>query len=566
MQLGGEAGRELLRRVPGIGVWTAAEVAQRAWGDPDAVSVGDFHIPALVGWALLGRPIDDAQMLQVLGPYAPQRARAVRYVELSGFRKPRFGPRFSPRDYRAIVTAPRDLGVRLAPTPGQRTGRWVYVGSRSTTPDESRRREVTVLVGGVGGARFLLGVKAALGLPAVGAGPDAGPPARDHRGRQRRRRRVDARPADHPDLDSCLYTLGGGIDPERGWGRAEETWTVREELAAYGAEPSWFALGDRDIATHLVRTRMLRAGYRLSDVVTAPVPPLAAGRDAAARHRRPRRDPRRRRRPRDRPRREAGDPLPGVVGPAPRRAAGAPLRRRSVPTRRRSCRPRADAIARRRRRAARAVQPGGEHRGAAGDPRAARRPARHAGARVVGLSPIVGGRPVRGMADACLPAIGVETTAEAVGRHYGARAEGGLLDGWLVHTGDTADVPGAEVRSGAAAHERRRRDRGDGRAPLDLCGAPGWLRSRITGPRAACRSCPCRAARVPPGDDLAAALADRGAVAGRRRRRRRHQQDRVQGRGPARGRAHRPRRARRAAPRARRRRERAGARPPRRRP
>ncbi|HEX5811425.1 MAG TPA: DNA-3-methyladenine glycosylase 2 family protein [Pseudonocardia sp.] len=100
--LGGAAGRELLRRVPGIGVWTAAEVAQRAWGDPDAVSVGDFHIPALVGWALLGRPIDDAQMLQVLAPYAPQRARAVRYVELSGFRKPRFGPRYSPRDYRAM--------------------------------------------------------------------------------------------------------------------------------------------------------------------------------------------------------------------------------------------------------------------------------------------------------------------------------------------------------------------------------------------------------------------------------------------------------------------------------
>ena len=61
---------------------------------------------------------------------------------------------------------------------------------------------------------------------------------------------------------------------------------------------------------------------------------------------------------------------------------------------------------------------------------------------VVGLSPIVGGAPVRGMADACLTAIGVETTAEAVGRHYGARADGGLLDGWLVHTGDTADVPG----------------------------------------------------------------------------------------------------------------------------
>ncbi|HVL85726.1 MAG TPA: DNA-3-methyladenine glycosylase 2 family protein [Pseudonocardia sp.] len=101
-ELGGEDGRILLRRVPGIGVWTAAEVAQRAWADPDAVSFGDFHIPTLVGWALVGRPLDDAGMLAVLAPYSPQRARAVRYVELSGFRRPRFGPRFSPRDHRAI--------------------------------------------------------------------------------------------------------------------------------------------------------------------------------------------------------------------------------------------------------------------------------------------------------------------------------------------------------------------------------------------------------------------------------------------------------------------------------
>jgi 3-methyladenine DNA glycosylase/8-oxoguanine DNA glycosylase len=100
--LGGETGRELLRRVPGIGVWTAAEVAQRAWGDADAVSFGDFHIPTLVGWALVGRPLDDAGMLTVLAPYAPQRQRAVRYVEVSGFRRPRFGPRFSPKDYRAM--------------------------------------------------------------------------------------------------------------------------------------------------------------------------------------------------------------------------------------------------------------------------------------------------------------------------------------------------------------------------------------------------------------------------------------------------------------------------------
>jgi hypothetical protein len=100
--MGGDQGRELLRRVPGIGVWTAAEIAQRAWGDPDAVSVGDFHIPTVVGWALVGRPLDDAGMLAELAPYAPQRQRAVRYIEVSGFRRPRFGPRYSPRDYRAI--------------------------------------------------------------------------------------------------------------------------------------------------------------------------------------------------------------------------------------------------------------------------------------------------------------------------------------------------------------------------------------------------------------------------------------------------------------------------------
>jgi len=101
-RLRGEDGRKLLRLVPGIGVWTAAEVAQRAWGDADAVSVGDFHIPSVVGWALVGKPLDDDGMLEVLAPYAPQRHRAVRYIEASGFRKPRFAPRFAPRDYRAM--------------------------------------------------------------------------------------------------------------------------------------------------------------------------------------------------------------------------------------------------------------------------------------------------------------------------------------------------------------------------------------------------------------------------------------------------------------------------------
>lgn len=101
-ELGGAKGRALLRKVPGIGVWTAAEVAQRAWGDPDAVSFGDFHIPAIVGHALAGEALDDAGLAEVLAPYAPQRQRAVRYVEAAGFSRPRFGPRLPARDYRAI--------------------------------------------------------------------------------------------------------------------------------------------------------------------------------------------------------------------------------------------------------------------------------------------------------------------------------------------------------------------------------------------------------------------------------------------------------------------------------
>ena len=98
--LGGEAGRALLRKLPGIGVWTAAEVAQRAWGDPDAVSFGDFHLATVVGWALAGRPVDDAGMAELLAPYVAHRHRAVALLLASGAPRPRFGPRLSPRNYR----------------------------------------------------------------------------------------------------------------------------------------------------------------------------------------------------------------------------------------------------------------------------------------------------------------------------------------------------------------------------------------------------------------------------------------------------------------------------------
>jgi 3-methyladenine DNA glycosylase/8-oxoguanine DNA glycosylase len=91
-----------MRSLPGVGVWTAAEVAQRALGDPDAVSVGDYHVPSLVGWVLVGEPVDDDTMLELLEPYRGHRYRAVRMVELSGLAPPRRGPRYAGRDYRAM--------------------------------------------------------------------------------------------------------------------------------------------------------------------------------------------------------------------------------------------------------------------------------------------------------------------------------------------------------------------------------------------------------------------------------------------------------------------------------
>jgi 3-methyladenine DNA glycosylase/8-oxoguanine DNA glycosylase len=93
----------MLRTIPGIGLWTSAETLQRAAGDPDAVSVGDYHLPKVVGWVLAGRQTtDDAAMLELLAPYAGHRYRVTRLVELSGMGPPRRGPRMGVRDYRGF--------------------------------------------------------------------------------------------------------------------------------------------------------------------------------------------------------------------------------------------------------------------------------------------------------------------------------------------------------------------------------------------------------------------------------------------------------------------------------
>jgi LPPG:FO 2-phospho-L-lactate transferase len=319
--------------------------------------------------------------------------------------------------------------------------------------------KVVALVGGVGGARFLLGLKAALGIP--GPGPDG---VAEGAGSGSNEITAVVNVGDDiwlhglricPDLDTCMYTLGGGIDTERGWGRAGETWTVGDELKAYGAEPTWFGLGDRDVATHLIRTRMLRAGYPLSAVTEAlcarwqpGVRLLPASDERVETHV-----------VIDTP----ADPDQPAAPEQPEQPAQQAIhfqewwvRHRAVPKAHRFASVGAEEAR---------PAPGVLEAVAAADVvlLAPSNPVVSIGAilavpglatalragpaPVIGLSPIVGGRPVRGMADACLDAIGVETTAQAVGRHYGARATGGLLDGWLVHETDWADVPDVAVRA-----------------------------------------------------------------------------------------------------------------------
>jgi 3-methyladenine DNA glycosylase/8-oxoguanine DNA glycosylase len=97
---GGVAVAAKLRSIRGVGVWTAAETTQRAHGDPDSPSVGDYHLPAIVGYALIGKPVDDDGMLELLEPFAGHRQRVMRLIEASGVTKPMRGPRMTVQDHR----------------------------------------------------------------------------------------------------------------------------------------------------------------------------------------------------------------------------------------------------------------------------------------------------------------------------------------------------------------------------------------------------------------------------------------------------------------------------------
>ena len=304
-------------------------------------------------------------------------------------------------------------------------------------------QNITVLSGGMGGARFLQGLLHAIDSKSLpGVAPDAAVT-------------VVANTADDlwvhglkvcPDLDTVMYTLGDGIDLERGWGRRDETWSINAELEGYGVEPTWFGLGDRDVATHLVRTQMLDAGYPLSKVTEALCRRWQPGVRLL---------------PMSDDRVETHIAIADPESPSGRRVVHF-----------QECWVRLRAAV-----AAEAVivvglddaTPGPGVLDAITDadlvvlppsnpvvsvgtilgvPRV-REAIRATRAPVVGLSPIVGSTHVRGMAEQMLTSIGVEFSAAGVGLHYGARADGGVLDGWLVDETDAGQV--ARVREAGIA-------------------------------------------------------------------------------------------------------------------
>ncbi|MEV4430818.1 2-phospho-L-lactate transferase [Streptomyces sp. R-07] len=286
---------------------------------------------------------------------------------------------------------------------------------------------IVVLAGGIGGARFLRGLKQ--------AAPDAEITVIGNTGDDIHLFGLKV----CPDLDTVMYTLGGGINEEQGWGRTDESFTVKEELAAYGVGPEWFGLGDRDFATHIVRTQMLGAGYPLSAVTEA----LCARWQPGVRLL-PMSD--------DRVETHVAIEVDGEQRAVHFQEYWVKLRasvdaKAVVPVGAEAAKPapgvleaiaEADVI----------LFPPSNPVVSVGTILAVpgiREAVVAAGAPVVGLSPIVGDAPVRGMADKVLAAVGVESTAAAVALHYGAE----LVGGWLVDTVDAGAV--AEVEAAGIA-------------------------------------------------------------------------------------------------------------------
>ncbi|GEB61970.1 2-phospho-L-lactate transferase [Streptomyces gardneri] len=289
---------------------------------------------------------------------------------------------------------------------------------------------IVVLAGGIGGARFLRGLKQ--------AAPDAEITVVGNTGDDIHLFGLKV----CPDLDTVMYTLGGGINEEQGWGRLDESFTVKEELAAYGVGPEWFGLGDRDFATHIVRTQMLGAGFPLSAVTEA----LCARWQPGVRLL-PMSD--------DRVETHVAIEVDGEQKAVHFQEYWVKLRasvdaKAVVPVGAEAAKPAPgvlDAIAE----ADVVLFPPSNPVVSVGTIlavpgiREAIVAAAASGTPVVGLSPIVGDAPVRGMADKVLAAVGVESTATAVALHYGSE----LLGGWLVDTvdaGAVTDVEAAGIR------------------------------------------------------------------------------------------------------------------------
>lgn len=290
-----------------------------------------------------------------------------------------------------------------------------------------------MLAGGVGGARFLEGLLAAAPDAEVTVVGNVGDDITLHG------LRVCA------DLDTVMYTLGGGIHPEQRWGRAEESFGVAEELAAYGVGPDWFTLGDKDIATHLVRTQMLDAGYPLSAVTEAlcarwkpGVRLLPATDDRAETHvvLEDEESGRRAVHFQEYWVRMHAPTARAIVFVGADEAKPGPGVLEAIADADVILLPPSNPV----------VSIGAILAVGGGTPSGGIRAAvAKAPAPVVGLSPIIGDAPVRGMADKVLAAVGVRTSPSAVAAYHGPD----LLDGWLVHetdAGHVAEVEQAGIR------------------------------------------------------------------------------------------------------------------------